>query len=84
MYVCHLGIMIVSKIDIYTSVIIKITNRITAKTAEKEKEIIEIIFVILGLLWVAFIIEYTATVINRPNNMGYKKDFINAPLYFKI
>lgn len=35
-------------IDIYTSVIIKITNRITAKIAEKEKEIIEIIFVIFG------------------------------------
>ena len=37
-------------IDIYTSVIIKITNRITAKIAEKEKEIIEIIFVIFGSL----------------------------------
>lgn len=35
---------------IYTSIIIKITNRITAKIAKKEKEIIEIIFMILGLL----------------------------------
>ena len=67
--------------DIYTSVIIKITNRITAKIAEKEKEIIEIILMILGLLRVAFIIEYTTIVINRPNNMGSKIDFIITHLF---